>query len=99
MITITAIIRAKAGREDALGDALADVARHVAENEPETVGFFIGRDLDDPAIFTTFERFTDSAAKDAHNGCDAVAAFFERATPLIDGDVILRTCTEVSAKP
>lgn len=98
MITITAVIRARAGQSDALRDALLAVAANVAENEPDTVGFHISQDLSDPQVFTTYERFTSEAAKDAHNGSDAVAAFFGQAESLIDGPVILHTCTEVSAK-
>ncbi|WP_299967580.1 antibiotic biosynthesis monooxygenase [uncultured Roseobacter sp.] len=97
MITITAIIRAKAGQETALRAALFDVADHVAAHEPETIGFHVSQSLDDPAIFTTYERFTDEAAKDLHNGSEAVAKFFALAETLITGDVVLHTCREVTA--
>ncbi len=98
MITITAIIRAKPGQQDALADALKAVARSVAEDEPDTVGFFISQDMDDPMIFTTYERFVSAEAKDAHNGSEAVAAFFAQAHALMHGPTILHTCTEISAK-
>lgn len=99
MITITAVIRAKPGQTDALHDALLAVAANVAQNEPETVGFFISQDLDDPSVFTTYERFTSVAAKEAHNGSDTVAWFFDKADALIEGPAILHTCKEVSRKP
>lgn len=99
MITITAVLRAKPGQADSLHDALCAVAESVAKHEPDTVGFYISRDLADPEIFTTYERFTTEAAKDAHNGSAAVADFFAMADVLIEGPVILQTCREISCKP
>lgn len=98
MITITAILRARQGAQDTLRRALLDVAAHVAKNEPDTVDFFIAQGRDDATIFTTYERFADAQAMDRHNSSDAVAAFFKVAAPILDGDVILHTCEERSAK-
>ena len=98
MKTITAIIRTKPGTEQTMRDGLLAVAAHVEANEPETLGFFISQDAADPCVFTTYERFADQAAMDRHNGSAAVAAFFEVATPILDGDVMLMTCDEISAK-
>ena len=97
MITITAVIRARAGRETDLRDALAEVARRAERGEPETLGSSISRGIEDRAVFTTGERFADEAAEDAHKGSDAVARFFARAGELIAGDAILHTCAELSA--
>jgi quinol monooxygenase YgiN len=97
MITITAVIRARAGREAALRDALAEIARHAAREEPGTFGFFVSQGIEDRAVFTTYERFADEAAKDAHKGSDAVARFLAQAGGLIEGDAILHTCAELSA--
>lgn len=98
MITITAILRARKGAEATLRQALLDVAAHVARNEPDTVDFFISQGRDDPTVLTTYERFTDEAAMDRHNGSDAVAAFFKVAAPILDGEVVLHTCREASSK-
>ncbi len=97
MITITAVIRAKAGHEATMRDALVAVAAHVAANEPETIGFFISQSETEPGLFTTHERFADKAAMDRHNGSAAVATFFGIAKPILDGEVILVTSQEVSA--
>jgi quinol monooxygenase YgiN len=98
MLTITAVIRVKKGAERAMRDALLDVAANVRANEPETIGFFISQDIEDPCVFTTYERFTDQAAMDRHNNSAVVARFFGIAKPLLDGDVTLVTCSELSAK-
>jgi quinol monooxygenase YgiN len=99
MLTITAIIRVRKGSEEAMAQGLADVAAHVSRNEPTTVGFFVSQAVNDPCVFTTYERFVDQAAMDAHNNSAVVARFFAIAKPLLDGDVTLATCREISAKP
>lgn len=98
MHTISAIIRVKVGQETTMRDALMAVASHVAMNEPETLGFFVSQSEDDPCLFTTYERFTDRAAMDRHNGSDAVGVFFAVASPILDGPVTLVTAVEASAK-
>jgi quinol monooxygenase YgiN len=94
MISITAVIRAKPGQAEALKAALLDVAAHVRAHEPDTIAFYLSQSLDDPQLFTTYERFVDAAAKDRHNGSAAVARFFEVGGPLIEPPVILHTCGE-----
>lgn len=96
MITITAVIRARAGREAAPRDALLDVARHADREEPGTLGSLVLQGIEDRAVFTTHERFAAEAARDAHNGSDAVAWFFARAGELIEGDAILHICSELT---
>lgn len=75
--------------------ALRAVAEHVAAHEPNTKGFYISQSIETPSVFTTYERFSDEAAKDLHNGSEAVARFFAKADTLIEGEVILHTCHEV----
>jgi quinol monooxygenase YgiN len=80
-------------------DALLTVADHVRLNEPQTIGFFISQDADDPCLFTTYERFSDAAAMDRHNDSETVARFYGIAAALLDGEVTLVKAVEVSAKP
>ena len=98
MLTITAIIRAKKGYEAAMRQALLEVAENVRANEPATIGFYISQDHSDPCVFTTYERFADQVAMDRHNNSETVARFFGIAKPILDGDVILVTSTEISTK-
>ena len=98
MLTITAIIRTVDGEEDTMRRGLLEVAKNVRANEPETVGFYISQDQTDPRVFTTYERFTDQAAMDRHNNSETVARFFAIAKPILDGEVTLVTCAEISAK-
>jgi quinol monooxygenase YgiN len=98
MLTITAVIRARKGHEDTMRRALLDVAENVRLNEPNTVSFFVSQDPTNPAVFTTYERFVDQSAMDAHNNSPVVARFFDIAKPILDGDVVLVTSVEISAK-
>ena len=98
MLTITAIIRVKAGTEQAMRDALLAVAASVQLNEPQTIGFFVSQDPVDPCLFTTYERFADQAAMDRHNDSQTVARFLGIAAPLLDGGVVLVKAVEVSEK-
>lgn len=98
MLTITAIIRAKKGHEAAMRDALLEVAKNVRANEPGTIGFYVSQHATDASVFTTYERFTDRAAMDRHNGSDVVAKFFSIAKPILDGTVTLVTSEEIFAK-
>jgi quinol monooxygenase YgiN len=98
MLTITAVIRAKKGQEETMRRALLAVADNVRLNEPNTIGFFVSQDPEDPCVFTTYERFVDQAAMDAHNNSETVARFFGIAKPILDGDVVLVTASEISAK-
>jgi quinol monooxygenase YgiN len=98
MLTITAVIRARTGHEDTMRRALLEVAENVRLNEPNTISFFVSQDQANAAVFTTHERFRDQAAMDAHNNSEVVARFFGIAKPILDGDVVLVTGKEISAK-
>ena len=98
MLTITAVIRAKKGYEQTMREALEMVAENVRLNEPGTLGFYVSQDQKDPAVFTTYERFVDQAAMDKHNSSAASQGFFEIAKPILDGEVILVTGSEICRK-
>lgn len=96
-ITLVAIIRARPGFEDEVAAALDAVAGWVARNEPRTLAYHVSQGTEDRTLFTTFERFADRAAMDAHNGSSAVAAFVAAAAGKLDGDIALHVGEERSA--
>jgi quinol monooxygenase YgiN len=98
MLTITAIIRTKPGHEDTMRNGLLEVAENVRLNEPRTISFFVSQSIETPQVFTTYERFANEAAMNAHNNSEVVARFFAIAKPILDGDVVLVTAMEASAK-
>jgi quinol monooxygenase YgiN len=98
MLTITAVIRAKAGREEVVERALRDVIAAVKAGEPGTLAYVVSRDLNDPAVFTTFERFRDEAAMTLHNQSRAVAEFVAATKDSLAGPIVLHSCRELDAK-
>ena len=98
MVTITAVIRAKAGREDLVERALRAVVAAVKAGEPGTVAYVVSRGLDDPSVFTTFERFRDQAAMRLHNDSRAVAEFVAATKDSLAGPIELHSCRELDAK-
>ena len=96
-------VRDLQGLNQRVGHAAADrallaVADNVQRNEPQTISFYVSQDPVNPTVFTTHERFADQAAMDRHNNSAAVASFFGIAQPILDGDVVLVTAREISAK-
>ena len=98
MITLNAILKAKPGCEETLLKALVEIGDYVSHNEPGTVGFFIGRDTENPLIFNTYERFVDSAAMDAHNGSLYRGEWGEKYGELFDGETTRYICAEIFSK-
>jgi quinol monooxygenase YgiN len=98
MLTITAVIRAKPGHEDAVERALWAVIAAVKAGEPGTLAYFVSRGQDDPTVFTTFERFRDQAAMTLHNDSRAVAEFVAATRDSLAGPVVLHSCRELDAK-
>ena len=95
METLTAIIRAKPGHEDTVAAELAKVGAFAAAHEPDTIGFFVAQDPGDPRLFTTYERFTDAAARDRHNNGAGSQGFFAAAGHLLEDDITIVTATEI----
>lgn len=98
MLTITAVIRAKAGREQIVERALRAVIAAVKAGEPGTIAYFVSQDRDDPTVFTTFERFRDQAAMTLHNQSRAVADFVAATKDSLAGPIVLHSCRELDAK-
>jgi quinol monooxygenase YgiN len=95
MQTLTAILRAKPGHEETVKAALLKVGAYVRAHEPDTLGFFVAQDPDDPCKFTTYERFTDRAAMDRHNNGEGSKGFFAEAGHLLDGAATIVTAVEL----
>ena len=95
MQILLAIIRAKPGAEETVRQALLAVGEYAREHERGTIGFHVAQDPDDPCRFTTYERFENKDAMDAHNNGAGSKGFFETAGALLDGEVTIVTAQEI----
>jgi quinol monooxygenase YgiN len=97
MITITAVIRVKTGTETLMREALLRVAEYVRDYEPKTVDFFVTAGVEEPNVFTTYERFADNESMEAHNASPVVKEVHRIAAPILEGTMVLETGTEIAS--
>jgi quinol monooxygenase YgiN len=97
MITITAVIRVKTGTETTMRKALLQVVEHVRNQEPNTIDFFVSAGVTEPNIFTTYERFADREAMEAHNASQVVKDVHRIAAPILEVPIMLEICQEVAS--
>jgi quinol monooxygenase YgiN len=97
MITITAIIKARFGHEEEVHQALLASGIEGAASEPGTLGYHVGRAVEDPLTFTTYERFVDREAMDLHNATTG-KKFFDTVGHLLDGPPAFAICEEIWVK-
>jgi quinol monooxygenase YgiN len=98
MISITAILRVKPGHEATLRDALLEMLESVKRDEPGTIGYFISQSIDEPQVFTTYERFIDRAAMERHNSSAAVAKVIRLAEGILAEKIVLYSSNELASK-
>jgi len=97
MITITAVIRVRKGSESSMRDALLRVVEYVRDHEPKTLDFFVTAGIEEPNVFTTYERFADRAAMEAHNASEVVKNVHRTAAPILEGTIILEIGEEIAS--
>jgi quinol monooxygenase YgiN len=78
VVTVVAVIRAAAGKGDALAALLREQAAAVRRAEPGCLVYRPHRSVKDPDRFLFYEQYTDDAALDAHRKAPHLAAFRER---------------------
>ena len=95
MHTVTAIIRAHKGSEALVYAQLLKVGAYAQEYESATIGYYVAQDLEDPCVFTTYERYTDKAAMEMHNNGAGTQEFFVATSNYLDGEVIIVAAKEI----
>jgi len=98
MISISAILRVKPGYEAAMREALLEMIESVKRDEPGTIEYFISQSMDEPQVFTTYERFVDRDAMERHNRSAAVARVIQIAEPILADKIILYSSNELATK-
>ena len=94
MYTVTTIIRAHKGSEALVYAELLKVGAYAQEYEQATIGYYVAQDLEEPCVFTTYERYTDKAAMEMHNNGAGTQEFFVATSNHLDGEVIIVAAKE-----
>lgn len=93
-LQVVATIPAKPEAADAVREALTTLAE-ATRAEDGCVAYDLFESASAPGTFVTVERWTDSAALDAHMGMPHVAAAFAAAEGALSGEVAIHPLTPV----
>lgn len=84
LLTVVASMRARPGKAEELQAALERLVE-ASRAEAGCVDYLLHRSIDEPALFTFYERWTSAAQLDAHLAGPAIAAFEQIEPDLVEG--------------
>ena len=95
MITLTAVLKAKIGQEDALEAALTKLVKQV-ESEEDTLEYVLNRSAENSASFMLFEVYKDNDALVRHSSTDYFKAAMKESAAFLDGQPVMEFYAEVT---
>ena len=95
MIVVVAKIKAKAGEEGKVEQALRDVLPKVREEEG-TLSYTLSKSQTDPTMLLVLEKYRDMDAFVFHSSTPYLAEMFVEITPLLDGDLSVELFDEIA---
>jgi len=96
MVAVVAKIKVKAGKADEAVQALKDILPDVRKEEG-TLYYTVNRDRTDPNLVVVIEKYRDDAAFQAHSSSPHLARLFEKAAPLMEGNLELLMMDEIAS--
>ena len=84
-MVVVAKIKALAGQEDGMKQALMDMVLKVKE-EAGTLVYTLHQDQSDPTVFLFYEKYKDMDALVAHSSTPYFKALFGNIQPMLDGN-------------
>lgn len=96
-ITVVAKLKAKAGSEKEVEEALKAMIPKVRQ-EQGTLSYILHRSTQDPTVFVFYEVYRDQAAFDAHGKTPHMAELFGKLRGLLEGPPALDKLTELERK-
>jgi quinol monooxygenase YgiN len=96
MITFTAALKAKPGKEKELEEALVQMVEHV-QNEEGALIYTLHRSKDDPSQFTFYEKYKDKAALDHHDSTAHMGKLRAKFALLLDEEIKLDFYEEIAS--
>ncbi|MGI6492898.1 MAG: antibiotic biosynthesis monooxygenase [Peptococcaceae bacterium] len=95
MVTLTARIKAKPGKEAALVEECVKLAKLVRENEQGCLMYIPHVSQDDPGEVVFFEKYVDEAAFELHGKTPYFTAFAAALDELMSGDLEIQFLREL----
>ena len=83
-MNVVAKLKAKAGEEAKMEEALRGMVDKVAQ-EQGTLIYTLHRAQQDPSVFLVYEKYKDAAALKAHSSTPYFKELFDVLKPLLDG--------------
>ena len=83
-MNVVAKLKAKAGEEGRMEEALRGMVDKVAQ-EQGTLTYTLHRAQQDPSVFLVYEKYKDAAALKAHSATPYFKELFDVLKPLLDG--------------
>lgn len=97
MIVVVAILKAQAGKEKEMEDALRAMIPKV-QSEEGTLTYILHRDQKEPGKFLFYERYKDKAAFDFHSSTPYIQEFFKKIGPLLAEEPSIEMYEELDSK-
>jgi len=89
LLTVVATMRAQAGKEDALRDALISLVEPTTQ-EKGYVNYDLHQSIEDPAEFAFYENWESPEALDDHLAAPHLVDFVGKTPDLLDGPLVVR---------
>ncbi|OIP35731.1 MAG: antibiotic biosynthesis monooxygenase [Deltaproteobacteria bacterium CG12_big_fil_rev_8_21_14_0_65_43_10] len=97
MIVVVAFLKAQAGKEREMEDALRAMIPKV-QSEEGTLAYVLHRAQNEPGKFLFYEKYKDKAAFDHHGSTSHIQELFGKIGPLLDGKPSIEMYEELAAK-
>jgi quinol monooxygenase YgiN len=97
MIVVAAVLKAQAGKEREMEDALRAMIPKV-QSEEGTLAYVLHRAQNEPGKFLFYEKYKDKAAFDHHGSTPYIKELFGKIGPLLDGKPSIEMYEELAAK-
>ncbi len=95
MINIVAKMKAQAGQEGIIEQALKDAVPKVLQEEG-TLSYTVSKAQSDPSLYLVLEKYKDMDAFMFHSSQDYVMEMIMAVSPVLDGDLIVEMYDEIA---
>lgn len=96
-MVVVAVIKAQAGKEKEMEDALRAMIPKV-QSEEGTIAYILHRAQNEQGKFLFYEKYRDGAAFDFHSSTPYFKELFGKIGPLVDGQPQVEMYEELAAK-